>query len=434
MAVMTADWTGRASGYGLWSTARRIAGLHHAGQAVVAVVSGRPAEPGLLALLAQLGAPAVGRERHQLLAVAGSHQAALLALALHRLRVPVRALDGAQAGLRGGAGGPVTADPARVRSLLATGHVVVVAGGQGLDPAGDLMTFGPDGDAVTADLLAASLRTTGATVLRPERRQMNTTFAREVRLRRLIGPDGHLFVVPLDHSVTDGSPTVDSSLDRLVGQIRLGGADAVVLHKGSLRHLAPGHFVDTRLIVHLSASTVLAPDPDEKYLVGTVEEALRLGADAVSVHVNLGSRQEAAQVRDLAAIAEACERWSLPLLAMVYVRGERWRDPGDPVVAAHAVSVAADLGADLVKIAFPGTVAALAEVVRRSPVPLLVAGGDPGHDPAAILSLVRDVQAAGALGVATGRAVFQSADPAAITRKIAELLHGRFEPVEGVLA
>src|SRR5207244_11143230 len=116
---------------------------------------------------------------------------------------------------------------------------------------------------------------------------------------------------------------------------------AVVRHTGCLRRIRPERLRDTSLIVHLSASTARAPDPDAKVLVATVEEALRLGADGVSVHVNLGSREEQRQLVDLAVVAEACDRWNVPLLAMMYPRGPRTPDPRDPPLVAHAVAVAA---------------------------------------------------------------------------------------------
>lgn len=46
------------------------------------------------------------------------------------------------------------------------------------------------------------------------------------------------------------------------------------------------------LIVHLSASTSLGPDPNNKVLVATVEEALKMGADGVSIHINVGAEDE----------------------------------------------------------------------------------------------------------------------------------------------
>lgn len=247
------------------------------------------------------------------------------------------------------------------------------------------------------------------------------SFARRLRLRRLFGhDDGRLLVVPLDHSVTDGPVVRDGRLADLVGQIAAGGADAIVLHKGTTRHLKPRSFEHTSLIVHMSASTTLAPDPDSKYLVAGVEEALRLGADAVSVHVNLGARDERGQIADLATVADACDRWRLPLLAMVYPRGPRIVDPLDPAHVAHAVTLAADLGADIVKTVFPRSVAALADIARACPVPILIAGGGPAGDP---FVRVADALAGGAAGVAMGRHIFQAPDPGVMTRKIADLIH-----------
>ncbi|MFD0200290.1 MULTISPECIES: 2-amino-3,7-dideoxy-D-threo-hept-6-ulosonate synthase [Saccharothrix] len=248
---------------------------------------------------------------------------------------------------------------------------------------------------------------------------------RDMRLRRLFRhrPD-RLFVVPLDHSVTDGPITSGGGgLSRLVSQLAASGVDAVVVHKGSTRHIQPEAFLDTSLIVHLSASTVRADDPDAKYPVATVEEALRLGADAVSVHVNLGSDGERSQVADLAAVAEACDRWNMPLLAMMYPRGPRIADPLDPELLAHAATVAADLGADVVKSLYAGSPQAMAEVVRSCPVPVIAAGGPSRDDTASVVAFVEDVLSAGAAGVAMGRNVFQAPEPRARARAVAEVVH-----------
>jgi aspartate kinase len=146
---------------GLWFCADRIADLHRAGYAVVAVVSGRLAEEELVGLAGQIARVRPEREWHQLLAVAAATQAALLAIALHRLGVPAAALDATQTGVRvarcpGGAR-IAAVDPSGIRSRLARGLVVVVAGAQGVDADGDILTLGPDGDTVLAHALAAGL-------------------------------------------------------------------------------------------------------------------------------------------------------------------------------------------------------------------------------------------------------------------------------------
>src|SRR5215472_12385651 len=262
---------------------------------------------------------------------------------------------------------------------------------------------------------------------------LSTSFARELRLERLYRHgDERLLVVPMDHSVTDGPLTADLSAVRgiggLVAQVAENGADAVVLHKGSLRHVSHHSFSHTSLIVHLSASTVHSPDPDAKYLVASVEECLRLGADGVSVHVNVGSAQERQQIGDLAAVADACDRWNVPLLAMMYPRGPRVDNPRDPGLVAHAITIAADLGADIVKPLYVGSPAAMADVARSVSIPVIVAGG-PRQDGPALLAYVADALRGGAAGVAMGRNVFQAPDPAAITRQLSEVIHPGLDAV-----
>jgi 2-amino-4,5-dihydroxy-6-oxo-7-(phosphonooxy)heptanoate synthase len=219
-----------------------------------------------------------------------------------------------------------------------------------------------------------------------------------------------------------------SALNHLVGQLATNGADAVVLHKGSARFVDPAWFTQTSLIVHLSASTAHAPDPDGKVLVGTVEEALRLGADGVSVHVNIGSREEARQIADMALVAEACDRWNLPLLAMMYPRGPRVADPKDPAMVSHAVAVATEIGVDLIKTYYVGSDAEMLRLTSACPVPILVAGGPQAGDEEAFLGYVDAVLRGGAAGVCAGRNIFGSPNPGAAVRRLASRVHGDVMP------
>jgi 2-amino-4,5-dihydroxy-6-oxo-7-(phosphonooxy)heptanoate synthase len=244
---------------------------------------------------------------------------------------------------------------------------------------------------------------------------------RQLRLRHLHRHDGHgLLVVPLDHPIASGPSAALRDLDRLVADIADNGADAVVLHKGAVRRVRPHRFRDVALVLHLNASTGLAPDPDAKYPVATVEEALRLGADAVSVHVNVSSLTEARQVTHLAAVAGDCDRWGVPLLAMMYVRGPETLDGTAEGLVAHAVTVAAELGADLVKTSLPAAPDAIARITAGCPVPVLAAGGS-----GACLQGLATAVRAGAAGIAAGRLVFTANDPGAMVRNLADLVHNR---------
>lgn len=241
---------------------------------------------------------------------------------------------------------------------------------------------------------------------------------RLARLRR--ADDGRYVVVALDHSLTNGPIAAADSFDKLLRTVAESGADAVVLHRGRAR-LAIGQLAETGLILHVSASTSAGYHGDDKTAVGCVEDALRLGADALSVHLNVGSDSEPTQLREIGALAGACDRWQMPLLVMAYPRGPKIADEHDPQGIAHAVSVAVDLGADLVKTNYAGTVAAMSEIVATSPVPVLVAGG--AADARSIDRIADDAIRSGCAGVAMGRRIFGSENPGEAVRTLVALVH-----------
>ncbi|MFF6784266.1 2-amino-3,7-dideoxy-D-threo-hept-6-ulosonate synthase [Streptomyces sp. NPDC012510] len=245
-----------------------------------------------------------------------------------------------------------------------------------------------------------------------------------LRLRRLspAGDDRHL-LIPLDHSVSDGPVAPPGQWEGLLRALVAGGADGIIVHKGRARTLTPDILKGCALVVHLSASTVCSADADAKVLVGDVEEAVALGADAVSVHVNIGSDTEGRQLADLGAVARSCDTWGMPLIAMVYPRGPRIDNPHDPALLAHIVNVAADLGADLVKTSVALPLDRMAEVVAHSPIPVLAAGGPP--DGSDLIEYGTAVMTAGCRGLAVGRRIFSAPSPASLVSRLAAVVHGR---------
>lgn len=252
---------------------------------------------------------------------------------------------------------------------------------------------------------------------------------KNLRTRRIVHPvSGTSFLVPLDHSLADGPVSTAAGFAGLVAALAANEVDGIIVHKGRVRFLPTDLLGRLALIVHLSGSTRFAPDTDAKVLVGAVAEAVALGADGVSVHINLGSSNEAAQLADLGLVADRCARWGLPLLAMVYPRGPRIADPTDPTLLAHAANVAADLGADIVKLPFTGSPATMREVVDASPIPVVTAGGGVLGDPGAFLDLIDSTMDSGVLGVAVGRNIFRAADPGQLARLVAQRVHAGLGP------
>lgn len=240
-----------------------------------------------------------------------------------------------------------------------------------------------------------------------------------IRASRLRSPAGHVRMVPMDHGVSIGpAPGITDPAATLAAVA--GGATCVTVHKGLWRHVAP--YADRLgLLLHLSASTDAAPDPNDKRLVATVEEALRMGFDGVSTHCNLGAATEARMVEDLGRVSTACQEWGVPHVAMVYPRGPKVEDPFDPVLVAHAARLGAELGADVVKVPYTGDPESFRAVVRGAGVPVVVAGGPKRDSFDGLLEALRGARAAGAAGVSIGRNVFQHDDPAAAIAAIADI-------------
>ncbi|MGC8696004.1 MAG: 2-amino-3,7-dideoxy-D-threo-hept-6-ulosonate synthase [Conexivisphaera sp.] len=240
-----------------------------------------------------------------------------------------------------------------------------------------------------------------------------------IRMGR-ISRNGLFLCVPMDHGISSGPIAGIDRLHGILAEVSRGGATCAVLNKGMIKSMRehPG----IGILMHASASTSLGPDPNYKVRSSGVEEALRLGADGVSVHVNIGAREESEMLYELGYMSDEADEWGMPLLAMMYARGEHVKNPNDPATIAHVARVGAELGADIVKCNYTGDRESFSALVRSVPVPVIIAGGPKMDTDMDVLRLVRDAMDSGAAGVAFGRNVFQHANPEAITRAIAEII------------
>jgi predicted phospho-2-dehydro-3-deoxyheptonate aldolase len=247
---------------------------------------------------------------------------------------------------------------------------------------------------------------------------------KEIRLERILNRNtGKVVIVPMDHGVSSGPIKGITNLKAAMTLVGQGGANAVVVHKGVV---AKGHRKggpDLGLIVHLSGSTSLSLDPNTKTLVCSVEEAIKMGADAVSVHVNLGNGHDNQMITDLGHVADTAAQWGMPLLAMIYPRGERIKNEYDATAIGHAARLGAELGADLVKVSYTGDVDSFRRVVEGCHVPVIIAGGPKMDSDRALLEMVKGAMDAGASGTSIGRNVFQHEHPDKVVTALGMIVH-----------
>lgn len=251
-----------------------------------------------------------------------------------------------------------------------------------------------------------------------------TILGKKIRTERIINRNtGKTIIVPMDHGVSVGPIEGIIDLKTTINKVAEGGANAIVEHKGLVEagHRKSGH--DIGLIIHLSASTSLSIYPNAKTLVCSVEEALKLGADGVSIHVNLGNGQEKEMLHDFGKVAYEARTWGMPLLAMMYPRGEKIKDEYDKEVVKHVARVGSEMGADIVKVSYTGSPESFREVVEGCTAPVVIAGGPKMESDRDILEMVWGANQAGGAGVSIGRNVFQHARPRRLIMAISELVH-----------
>lgn len=240
------------------------------------------------------------------------------------------------------------------------------------------------------------------------------------RLKQIFQKDNRTVIVPMDHGVTVGPIQGIANMQTITNQLIKGKVDAILVHKGIAKRID----VDgAGLIVMLSGMSNLSPNVNAKVQVCSVQEALRIGADAVSVHVNVGAQDEDKMLANLGKVSEECDAFGIPLLAMMYPRGPKIASEHAVEVVAHAARIGAELGADIIKTNFTGTIDSFKTVTESCPAPVVIAGGPKCKSPQEVLQTTFDALKAGASGLSIGRNVFQAENPTNIAKALSAIVH-----------
>ncbi len=245
--------------------------------------------------------------------------------------------------------------------------------------------------------------------------------AKIIRLNHIFAPDRRSVIIAMDHGLPGMGPLGHlTHPEDLIQQIKAGGADAILTTPGIASHFAE-YMGRLGLIIRLDgAATTLGKGFGEMRLIASVEDALRLGADAVAVMGYCGTEDERVSLETVGKVATECRKLGIPLMAEMLPLGFQ----GKPNVQqiALAARIGAELGADIIKTKYTGTPEEYREVTDTCFAPVLILGGS-ARSSDEMITEVKDALRAGSAGVAIGRNVWQADDVAAKTRSIVEAVH-----------
>ena len=106
-----------------------------------------------------------------------------------------------------------------------------------------------------------------------------------------------MLCIPMDHGISNGPIEGLENPADTIYKCEGHGLTSVIINKGIIKALPKPTKIG--ILAHFSSSTALSLSPNRKMLTGTVKEALAMGADGVSLHINIGGKEEPEMLEQL---------------------------------------------------------------------------------------------------------------------------------------
>jgi len=255
---------------------------------------------------------------------------------------------------------------------------------------------------------------------------MNGT-AKQIRWSHFLDRrSGRGIIVPIDHGLSIGPVEGLASVDQMSRWIGHPGITGIIAHKGMVERLGShGLLKGFGVMVHLNGMMSLAAMPDRKERLTTVEAALRLGADAVSVQLNFDGKNDAHNLTQLGAVVDEAQQYGLPVLTMLYDKVSCDVQEQRLSRLRHLMRACVELGTDALKLAAPDDLSLMPTLLEgiREHTAVFFAGGAVRSE-AEILMLAEEVVRCGATGLCVGRNIFQRESVRATLTRLQEIILG----------
>ena len=256
---------------------------------------------------------------------------------------------------------------------------------------------------------------------------------KEVRMSRLVNPKSNkMMAITVDHAISrgiapmTGIQDIQGAIDKIVA----GRPDAMTMTGPIAERCLEKHAGKVSLLCKISSYSPVSPTQDAVF--GTVDSAIALGADAVSMGcMTLGDFQNE-QFEAIGKVAQECRLKGMPLIGHVYPKGESV--PVDQRASweniAYCVRSACELGMDIVKTTYTGDPESMAKAISCIPSSfrVVIQGGDACKTLDDYLNMTYDAMQCGVGGVTMGRFVWDYKDVTALVIALRYIIHEGYTP------
>lgn len=228
-----------------------------------------------------------------------------------------------------------------------------------------------------------------------------TSIGKEIRLKR-ISEDNKFICVPMDHGFANGPIKGLDCFYNTVKKVIDGNATSIIVHTGMVRYLPP--LKNTGLILHVTGN-----NRKNEVIISNVVQCITFGADAISFQINIYNDLSQNLICGLETIISDCNKYSMPVLAMLYIYNENDELSYEPRAYINAIRMLTELGVDIVKIPYFSSTQQMESIIQSSLIPVLIAGGNFVED-SMLFEMIDNISNANASGICIGRNLFQSSD------------------------
>jgi len=245
-----------------------------------------------------------------------------------------------------------------------------------------------------------------------------------VRMSRLINPKSNkMMAITVDHSISRGIMHGLIPIQDTIDKIVAGGPEAITMTKGIAELCLPKHVGKVSLLLKSSSYSPVHPTRDVVF--GDVEEAVRMGADAISIGAMMLGDYQAQQIEDIGRITKEAMSMGMPVIGHIYPKGEsvpvadrtKWEN------IAYCCRAGAELGVDIIKTTYTGDPKTMEKVVAACPARVVIQGGDVGNSVRDYMQMTYDAMNVGVGGVTFGRFVWEYRDITALVKALKFIIH-----------
>jgi fructose-bisphosphate aldolase, class I len=252
-----------------------------------------------------------------------------------------------------------------------------------------------------------------------------TTLGKQVRLNRLKNPlSKRILTVALDHAPSYGVLEGLEDIQGVLDKVAAASPDAILLMKGTAERCFAAYAGHPALILKCSSLSPYHPEHD--VWVSPVEDALRLGADAIAMALTVGSDEQAKLLSNLSRLVREAEQVGMPVIVHAYPNG-RQVPPSERYAlerVAYASRLVMELGVDIIKTFYTGSAESFARVVETAmPALVVAAGGARLETDRDVLEMAAAVVQAKAAGITFGRNIWQSKNPQSLIGALKQVIH-----------